>query len=153
MMRAQLDDCRARGEPVAYLWASEDRIYGRFGYGLASLTGEVDVLREHATFRAPVPPCGRPRLVPLTSAAPLIAPIWERVARVTPCMFARTPTWWQAGPLADLDGRRGSASELQCAVIEAEDGPIAYALYRMRFGFTRGIPTGTVQVVRAMATP
>jgi len=27
MMRAQLDDCRARGEPVAFLWASEDRIY------------------------------------------------------------------------------------------------------------------------------
>ena len=52
MMRAQLDDCRARGEPVAYLWASEDRIYGRFGYGLASLTGEVDVPRERTTFRA-----------------------------------------------------------------------------------------------------
>jgi predicted acetyltransferase len=39
---------------VASLWASEDRIYGRFGYGLASLTGEVDVPRERATFRAPV---------------------------------------------------------------------------------------------------
>jgi predicted acetyltransferase len=152
MMRAQLDDCRARGEPVASLWASEDRIYGRFGYGLASLTGEVDVPRERATVRAPVPPCGRPRLVPLTSAEPLIAPIWERVALVTPGMFARTPAWWQARTLADLDGRRGSASELQCAVIEAEDGPIAYALYRMSFGFTRGIPTGTVHVVEAMGS-
>jgi len=56
-----------------------------------------------------------------------------------------------ARTLADLDGRRGSASELQCAVIETEDGPIAYALYRMSFGFTRGIPTGAVHVVEALA--
>src|ERR1700744_4003067 len=34
MMRAQLEDCRARGEVAAYLWASEGTIYGRFGYGL-----------------------------------------------------------------------------------------------------------------------
>src|SRR5438046_2441418 len=36
MMRAQLDDVRQRGEPVAFHWASEDQIYTRFGYGLAS---------------------------------------------------------------------------------------------------------------------
>ena len=36
MMRAQLDDVHARGEPLALLWASEDTIYGRFGYGMAS---------------------------------------------------------------------------------------------------------------------
>src|SRR5919202_5665207 len=32
MMRAQLDAVHDRGEPVAYLWASEDQIYARFGY-------------------------------------------------------------------------------------------------------------------------
>ena len=36
MMRAQLADIRERGEPIAALWASEETIYGRFGYGLAS---------------------------------------------------------------------------------------------------------------------
>ena len=35
LMRAQLDDVRERGEPVAFLWASEGAIYGRFGYGMA----------------------------------------------------------------------------------------------------------------------
>jgi predicted acetyltransferase len=39
MMRALLDACRMGGEPVAYLWASEDTIYGRFGFGLASFHG------------------------------------------------------------------------------------------------------------------
>src|SRR5262249_43223320 len=33
MMRAQLDDVHRRREPVGYLWASEDTIYGQFGYG------------------------------------------------------------------------------------------------------------------------
>src|SRR3954469_22100772 len=36
LMRRQLDDVRAAGEPVAALWASEGAIYGRFGYGCAA---------------------------------------------------------------------------------------------------------------------
>jgi len=36
-MREQLTDVRERGEPIAALWASEETIYGRFGYGLAPL--------------------------------------------------------------------------------------------------------------------
>ena len=63
MMRAQIDDCHARGESVAYLWPSEDRIYGRFGYGMASLTGEIDVAREHVAFREPPESFGQARLV------------------------------------------------------------------------------------------
>jgi predicted acetyltransferase len=31
MMRAQLDDAHDRGEPIAALWASDERIYGRYG--------------------------------------------------------------------------------------------------------------------------
>src|SRR5215212_4252713 len=45
MMRAQLDDIRARGEPVSWLWASEAPIYTRFGYGLASLIGDIELAR------------------------------------------------------------------------------------------------------------
>ncbi len=48
MMRRQLDDCRARGEPLAYLWASEERIYGRFGYGLTALSADVEISRDRA---------------------------------------------------------------------------------------------------------
>ena len=50
MMRAQLEDIRDRGEPIAALWASEEVIYRRFGYGLASLSGEwpADRLRRPA---------------------------------------------------------------------------------------------------------
>ena len=48
MMRSLIDDARARGEPVAVLWATEDTIYGRFGFGMASMAAEIDLPREHA---------------------------------------------------------------------------------------------------------
>src|SRR6266511_3935873 len=37
LMTRQLRDVREAGEPVAALWASEGRIYQRYGYGLACL--------------------------------------------------------------------------------------------------------------------
>ncbi|MGH2635577.1 MAG: GNAT family N-acetyltransferase, partial [Actinomycetota bacterium] len=37
LMRRQLEDARDRGELVEVLYASEGGIYGRFGYGLATL--------------------------------------------------------------------------------------------------------------------
>ena len=43
MMRAQLDDIHERGEPIAALWASEEVIYRRYGYGIASLAGEIEL--------------------------------------------------------------------------------------------------------------
>src|SRR5204863_3814261 len=93
MMRAQLDDVHERGEPVAFLWASEDQIYTRFGYGRASLQGEVEVLRTHAGFGEPLERRGRLRLLERDEAAVALPPIHERVAARTPGMFRRSADW------------------------------------------------------------
>src|SRR5262245_2508434 len=45
MMDAQLADVRERGEPIAALWASEETIYGRYGYGLASMAMLIEAKR------------------------------------------------------------------------------------------------------------
>ena len=95
MMRALLDACRARGEPVAYLWATEDTIYGRFGFGLASFTAEINLPRERSAFHASFASWGNVQLVPPATAEQLVAPIYERVAVNTPGMFARSSAWWQ----------------------------------------------------------
>lgn len=150
MMRAQLDACHERGESVAYLWASEDTIYSRFGYGMASLVGEIEVPRERTAFHVGFELQGRYRLVPRDEAEKLVAPVWERVAAETPGMFARTPAWWQARALADPEWRRQGGGELQCVVLEADSGPVGYALYRLNIGFDRGVGTGTVWAVEAM---
>src|SRR5919108_2457543 len=54
MMRRQLADVHEQGrEAVAALWASEGAIYGRFGYGMATATGNLDVDKRDARLRAP----------------------------------------------------------------------------------------------------
>jgi predicted acetyltransferase len=150
MMRAQLDDFYRRGEPVAYLWATEDMIYGRFGYGIASFTAEIDLPRERSAYHASLPAVGAARLVPLSEAEELVAPVWARVAAENPGMFARTTAWWQARALADPEWRRRGGGELQCVVLEVDGLPVAYALYRLSTGFDRGVQTGAVDVAEAM---
>jgi predicted acetyltransferase len=151
MMRALLDACHARGEPVAYLWATEDTIYGRFGFGLASFAAEIDLPRERSAFHARFAASGRVYLVPLAAAEESVAPIYERVAAATPGMFARSTAWWRASTLADPEWRRGAGGDLQCAIIERDGRPTAYALYRMNSAFERGLQTGSVVVIEAIA--
>jgi predicted acetyltransferase len=150
MMRALLDVCYDQHEPVAYLWATEDTIYGRFGFGLASFTAEMDLARERSTFHAPFAASGRVQLVSPGAAEELLAPIYERVAVATPGMFARSSTWWQARTLSDPEWRRGTNGDLQCAVLENEGRPSAYALYRVNSAFERGLQTGSVAVIEAI---
>src|SRR5437868_13738433 len=62
MMRAQIDDIHERGEPIAALWASEAPIYGRYGYGLASFSGEIELIKERNQYAAPFDAACRIRL-------------------------------------------------------------------------------------------
>jgi predicted acetyltransferase len=152
MMRAQLDACRERGEPLAYLWATEDRIYDRFGYGIAAFSAEIDVPRHGARLHQLAPPAADATLMPLSEAESVIAPIYQRVARTTPGMFTRSSAWWQARTLADSPWRRGNSGELQCVIIAGDIAPAAYALYRITPSFERGVQTGAVHVVEALGT-
>jgi len=150
LQRSLIDDAHARDEPVAVLWATEDTIYGQFGYGMASMAAEIDVPRDRAAPFATRSIQGELRLVPLDETAPLAAPVYDRVARVTPGMFARSPAWWQDRILNDADWKRRGGGYLQCAVLEIDGAPAAYALYRINSLFERGVQTGNIFVVEAM---
>jgi predicted acetyltransferase len=89
--------------------------------------------------------------VPLGAAEQLVAPIYERVAVETPGMFTRSSAWWQTRVLDDPEWRRRGTGDLQCAVLEHQGRPAAYALYRMNPAFQRGIQTGSVVVIEAVA--
>src|SRR5215475_8317055 len=54
MMRHQLADITARGEPVAALYASESGIYGRYGYGCASMELRLTIRRGEGALSPPV---------------------------------------------------------------------------------------------------
>jgi predicted acetyltransferase len=151
LMRAQLDDVHERGEPVAFLWASEGAIYGRFGYGLAGLSGEIDLLRAHSRFIRPVETDGRFRLLSLEDALKTLPPVYARVATETPGMFGRTSDWWSTRVLDDPEWRRGGAGEMARVVLERGGVIVGYALYRLQMGFSEGASTAAVHVIEALA--
>jgi predicted acetyltransferase len=150
MMRAQLDDVHERGESVAYLWASEPTIYGRFGYGLASLTAEMEVPRNRARFVDGVETVGVVRLVSAEEALERIPPVYDRVAAETPGMFSRTRSWWEARRLADPESRRGGGGEMVRALLEVDGEAEAYAIYRLNPSFEYSVSTGVTSVLEAV---
>ena len=150
MMRSQIDAARARGEPVMVLWPSQDTLYGQFGCGMASMMAEIDLPREHAASYAASDTVGSVRLVPLIDAEPFVTPIYDRVARQTPGMFARSSAWWQDRVLADQEWKRRGGGALQCAVLDIGGAPSAYALYRVNATLEHGSGIGHTLVVEAM---
>jgi predicted acetyltransferase len=135
MMRVQLDDVHERGEPLAALWASEETIYGRYGYGLASLSLELEIPRVQGAFRPGVEQVGQVRMVDATEAATLLPPIYDAVQRATPGMYERSATWWELRQLIDLPEFRFGGGPKIYAVLETDGQPVAYALYRLHVSF------------------
>jgi predicted acetyltransferase len=149
LMRAQLDDLRRRGESLACLWASEETIYGRFGYGAAVTSMQMHLPRAHAQFRAPFEPIGRARVVSAEEALTILPPIYDAVRGRTPGMLSRSAGWWKHRRLLDLPERRWGAGPLEHMVLEVDGNAAAYALYRMRFSTEHFNNTGTVEVLEA----
>ena len=112
MMRRQLDDVHERGVPVAILLASESTIYGRFGYGPATVAHELEIDRYRARLEAPFEAPGRVRLVADEAEWQRLLPeIHDRVRRGQPGDVRRTDGWWKghfanAGPVPGTLGPR-----------------------------------------------
>ncbi len=150
LMRAQIDDIHERGEPVAYLWASEDALYGRYGYGVASFTGSIELQRDRSAFYRDFEPAGRIRVLTADEAVEPFSEIQRRAAAQHPGMFVRTREWWLSRRLADPEWRREGGGELVRILLELDDRPAGYALYRLHFSMERGIPKGYTSVIEAV---
>jgi predicted acetyltransferase len=150
MMRTLLDDSRARGDVLAYLWASEATIYGRFGFGLASVMGEMTLARDRARLAQPFEPRGIVRLVGEEEAVRLFPPLYERVYAQRPGLFTREHAWWARRRLHDDPERRRGRAPLQRALLELDGEPAGYALYRVEQSWEGGSSSGKVNVVEVV---
>jgi predicted acetyltransferase len=149
LMRRQLGDAHERGEPLAMLFASEGDIYGRFGYGLASIAGAIELPKEHARVSEPEP-LGRARILEdEEEALEVLPPIYDRVREQTVGMFTRTPAWWRA---RRFHGFRPTGGQQVRVVIELDGRPEAYALYRLDFTARHMVPGTTLEVAEALGT-
>ena len=150
LLRTQLEDVHERGEPVAYLWASEDALYGRFGYGIASFSGNIELSRERAAFNRQFEPRGEIRFLDVDEAVAPFSEIQRRAAEQHPGMFVRTEEWWRNRRLTDPEWSREGGGEMVRALLELDGRPAAYALYRLHFSAERGIPRGFTSVIEAV---
>jgi predicted acetyltransferase len=147
LMKRQLEDAHERGEPLALLFAAEGGIYSRFGYGVASLAGDIELPKEHAR-----PwhhePLGEARLVEDEEALDVLPGIYDRVQAATPGMFTRSREWWEVRRLRD----RPKGGTRMNVVIELDGVPEAYALYRLNFGVEHMVTETVLEVGEALGT-
>jgi predicted acetyltransferase len=152
LMDAQLRDVHERGEPIAALWASEETIYGRFGYGIGSWCGDVKIAREWATFAQPLERRGQMRFVTREEALELFPPVWEALRRARPGLISRSHEWWDLRTLRMPDEEK--ANPKRFAVLDLDGEVQAYALFRTHLSFEDGVSSSRTEVVEAIgATP
>ena len=152
MMRMQLDDVHARGEPLAVLWASEGNIYQRFGYGLASQKGSILLDRDRSAFRVPIEPEGRLRLVDPDEGRRLFPPVHDAILPQRPGFFARDAAYWEHDYFTDPEHWRQGASEAFHVVHETDGTVDGYARYRIKDEWSDSGPKSKLIVNEILGT-
>jgi predicted acetyltransferase len=133
MMAQLFADARRLGEPVAHLWASEGRIYQRYGYGLAATRLALDVEHEVRLREPFADPDGRLRSIGLDDADPELRKVYDQVRSDRPGMSSRDDAWWKR-TLGDPPSWRRGATRRHVVVHETADGVDGYALWRVKDG-------------------
>jgi predicted acetyltransferase len=146
LMRRQLADIHELGnEAVAALWATESGIYGRFGYGVASMVTELDVAVRDARLRS-MPTAQAARLFTPADAIDAMREIYDSARPSRPGTLDRAGPWWEIRVDDPPDDRDGYGP-LRAVVIEGA----AYALYSVKVNFDFDRPASQVAVREALA--
>lgn len=131
MMHRQLREIAAAGrEPVAVLWASETKIYPRFGYGPAAQRLRMDIM-NHEVRLPDAPAIGRLRLVEPFEAIEEFGKVYEQLRPERTGWSSRDERWWRF-VLSDIESQRDGFTARHGVVHETADGPTGYALWRTK---------------------
>ena len=154
LMRRQIDDIHERGEPIAVLWASDARIYGRFGYGRASWHASFTLRYGEGALRsqAPADPALRLRITEPETAMAELTKVYDTLLPAQPGLFVRNESWWNRVVEDPDEGRPGSAP-VRCVIAEDDTGPRGYAVYtgRSRWDEDTFLPDSTLDIRELIA--
>jgi predicted acetyltransferase len=150
LLRAMFEELHRRMArsryPIAALLASEGGIYGRFGYGPATIEQRLRVERRWAQFHAEVPDPGGVRVVAPSQYRDELTDIYERWRRCTPGGLHSPPALWDE-VLADRESARHGGSPF-FALLHAD----GFAMYRVhRNGTSRSVEVTKLTAVTAEA--
>jgi predicted acetyltransferase len=125
LMRAQLGEFAERGVAVASLYATEGPIYGRFGYGVATLGKSYDVDRRRARLRPDAPAGGEITLLGLQESLEQLPKLYDDLPHARPGAMTRPSYAW---PNFDGHARR-SPLPVHTAVFRGQRGVEGFACY------------------------
>lgn len=152
LMSAHFAEVRERGEPLAALFASDSAIYGRFGYGLATVWAETTVDRRHVDRHRLVERPASVKLVSPELLRPLAKRVMDRLLPDRPGMFARSELFWDRR-FEDRPSGRDGATRLRGVLVEEAGEPTGYALYRVKAGtWSESHGDAVVRVNEVLAT-
>ena len=148
MMARHLAQVRDRGQPLAGLWASEETIYGRFGYGQATPSLELSI--PPGLQVPPGPDDLALRFLSTDEARRLLPPVYDRVRPLVPGYLARLAPWWDERHLNDYEWHRDGSSALRIVMAERAGAGVGYVLFRQKFTWDHG-PAGETEIEELVA--
>lgn len=145
MMRSHLEEALEHGDAAAALWASDSAIYGRYGFGMASWSTEVEVDRRYVDFHRKA---ADPHPVDILDMdgirAPAIA-VYDRVRAAVPGMMQHNEAWWDR-IFGDQPWNRGGAGRARYGLVTEGGTPTGWVLYRLKDTEGHGHPAQDVMV-------
>jgi predicted acetyltransferase len=148
LIHRHLTEAKEHGEGITVCWASEARIYQRFGFGLGIRRVGVNV----NTREAEIPDASTANLIegsPAEVRKDLVA-VYDRVQRTQPGWSERSANNWDYR-LADFPWMRDGATSLRAILHEGPDGEIdGYALWAATGAWEETGPTGQVKVLEVV---
>jgi predicted acetyltransferase len=152
LMKRQLEDLHNRGEPLAILYSSEPLIYGRFGYGVAAPSVEMEGETARFAYRDDPGPTGSVRILDTEEALRVVPAVYDAVRAEVPGFVARGSEVWELTRLADPEHWRRGAGPKFVAVVEFDGKPVGYAIYRIKSDWQDGFSRSHVRLIEAIAT-
>jgi predicted acetyltransferase len=131
MMMRHLEDVMARGEPVGALFASEAAIYGRFGYGIATMMARHEIETAGSAFAVPLEDGGSVHFVDRETMLGLLPELHGRIHKRTVGDVSRSDELWRsvfAEWAEDESGWQGFHHVLHR---DADGEPDGYAIYKL----------------------
>lgn len=150
LMRRQFQDIAAAGESIAVLWASEGRIYQRFGYGLATHRLRLQIAARDIKMISGPTTRGRLRSGTPAELRDALVKIYDRMLAERTGWSERASRHWDLR-LSDPASWRRGATKLRVIVHEGEGGPDGYAIYRVTSDWNENGPNGEVRIIESVA--
>ena len=150
IMRYHFDEVRSREEPLSVLRASESTIYGRYGYGVATVDAGFQIDRQHAGLATEIPTPGVVRLVDKEEARRTMPEIYQQIGASWPGFLSRSASDWDLHVL-DLEHWRDGMTANRFVIYAEGSNPLGYLRYRVREKWEKGDAAGELLAAELMA--